>query len=119
MKKLNMYKEINEKNDVVNDLKLFTLSRDPFVLKKVSKPAKRAPVKRVEKEVNQDTLLKFNVQGIIADGKKRLVIIEDITNRTTVFLAKGDKHESITILDVSDNVVKLKEGSEIREIRMN
>lgn len=115
---LKIYKEIKDNNEAKSTPEFFSLSRDPFVLRKVKPPRKVNPKKVVEKPKTQPQL-KFNVQGIISNQDNKLVIIEDLTNRTTVFLAKGDKHETITILDVKENLVKLKVGKEIKEFRIN
>jgi hypothetical protein len=118
--KLNIYKEINDEDDIENETELYTLSRDPFLLKEIKKPVKKAPSrKKLKKEIKKPSL-KFNVQGIIVNANQKLVIIEDLTNNTTVFLGKGDKHESITVLEIKDdNIVKLKVETEIREIKIN
>lgn len=74
----------------------FEFEKEAVVVPKVIKPFIPPP-----------PVLNYNISGVIINGGKKLVILNDLTNNKTIFLSEGDNYKSISIksIDVEKVIV--------------
>ena len=91
------------------EIKPETLDRDPFCFPQTKpKNSSKKNSTKVKKEIPS---ISYNVNGVIINGNKKLVILEDVTNDKTVFLREGDTYENIKIKRIySDRLLIIDKG---------
>ncbi|MFA8344336.1 MAG: hypothetical protein ACEPO8_15285 [Rhodothermaceae bacterium] len=79
--------------------------KDPFRLQKTYKPnPKRKKVKQTQpKKVKPQ--LNFAVKGVIINAKSKMVIIEDLTDRSTHFLKEREPYKTIKIVKITNKEI--------------
>ena len=108
---------ISVKKNTHEEIKYVKLERDPFLFPKVKVLKKKSvqPVKQIPKV----PLLNYRISGIIVNEKSKLLIFEDNTNKTTVFLHEGETYKDIKIKKIDEEKVVLIEQGKRKEIIMS
>jgi hypothetical protein len=91
------------------------LKRDPFLFKKkriVRKREKTAPAKQMKFENDID----FVINGVIWKKNRKLVILQDRTNNSTMFLHEGEKYKNLEINFISPTSVSLLQNNKEKKI---
>ena len=93
------------------------LERDPFVL--AFRPARenKNPKSVVKKQtVPQKEKFAYKIHGVIVNGKSKMVLLEDITEKTTQFLREGETYKNLKIKKITNAQVILTEDNETKTI---
>ncbi len=106
-------KSINEADNV----SYINLKRDPFLFKKKrnSKPKKRETPE--EKSIIANDI-DFVINGVIMKEDRKLVILQDRTNNSTMFLREGEKYKNLKINSISPSVVSLFQNNKEKKITL-
>lgn len=78
--------------------------RDPFVFLKSIKRKNKKPVKQL---TQVQTNLEFKVGGVLINAKRRIVILEDLTNSKTIFMREGDSYKNLIIKKIEKGGIVL------------
>ncbi len=111
-------KKRNRENYRLLNLSYTKLKRDPFVLKPVPKITPEQQAAAVQKEKQAKPALSYKINGVIVNDKSRLVLFEDLSDKSTHFLRKGDEYKTIKIISISDILVTLTEDGKKKEIEI-
>lgn len=89
------------------------LEKDPFSLQKKAKnkPVTTSFVKKspevIEQTVNDESIIQFNVSGVIINTNNKNVIFKDITNNEVIFLKEGDEYKGLIISKINKEKVEI------------
>lgn len=94
------------------------LERDPFVFKKkIRKTNNTFPVKKNKKPLRTKKI-KYAINGVIINNKKKLVIFEDLTNNKTFFLREGEEYNEIIIKEIGKTKIVVVDVGKTVEITL-
>ena len=92
------------------------LARDPFLYTMPkNKPAKKSLVQKAAAKTKIDTI-DYRINGVIINDRSKMVILEDITNNSTLFLREGEKYKYIVIKKILNNSVLVLENKKRKEV---
>jgi len=92
------------------------LSRDPFFFG-MTKVVAKQPVNPLADADRRPAGINYRIGGIICNNKRKIVILEDLSFNTTVFLRKSDKYKNLKILSITKDQVEIDEGG--RKVKHN
>ena len=98
-----------------DDVSYVDLKRDPFLLKKqrvAGKKKKDIPVE--QPKIAED--IDFVINGVIMKEDRKLVILQDKTNNSTMFLREGEKYKNLKINFISPSTVSLLQNNKEKKI---
>lgn len=108
-----------------------SLERDPFVLKGISKVKDNKELNgQTNSDVAQKLLQKqkadsphldkiqYTINGVIINKESKLVILEDITNKKTIFMREKEEYKDIIIKAIYLNKVVVTENGSKKEIEI-
>lgn len=92
------------------------LSRDPFFFG-MPKVVVKQPANPLADADRRPAGINYRIGGIICNDKRKVVILEDLSFNTTVFLRKSDKYKNLKILSITKDQVEIDEGG--RKVKHN
>lgn len=108
--------ESNNKKAIEFDTTQYVkFNRDPFVF---VKSIKRQNKKPIEKVIKVQTNLEFKVGGVLINAKRRIVILEDLTNSKTIFMREGDSYKNLVIKKIDKGGVVLLNNGKTEKINI-
>lgn len=108
--------ESNKKKAIEFDtIKYVKFRRDPFVFVKSIKRGEKKPIKQL---TQVQTILEFKVGGVLINAKRRIVILEDLTNSKTLFMREGDSYKNLIIKKIEKGGIVLLNNGKTEEIRI-
>lgn len=108
--------ESNKKKAIEFDtIKYVKFRRDPFVFVKSIKRGGEKPIKQL---TQVQTILEFKVGGVLINAKRRIVILEDLTNSKTLFMREGDSYKNLIIKKIEKGGIVLLNNGKTEEIRI-
>ena len=96
------------------------ITRDPFNFLTI-KPAPVTP-SPVEKKIDMDKVpagIMYRIAGVIINELRQVVLVEDFTNKRSVFLRENEKYENLKILSVQYQEVILEESGVRKAIEID
>ena len=107
--------DINEPIDI-DTVQYIKFNRDPFSLvrtKKLYKERKKIVVKKPEE------IFQFRIEGILINNTSRMVILEDLGTKETLFLREGDSYKNVIVRKVNKGNVVLVNGGETKSFSIS
>lgn len=104
----------------LEETKYTYLQRNPFELpiRKVHHHKINHTKTLIKKPVSQIIHLNYKISGTIVNDTDRMLVLEDFTNKKTVFLKEGDVYEGIKIDSILTEHVTLTENHVKRKIQI-
>ena len=105
------------------DVEYIQLVRDPFVFGKkhdAMRQINTTPVKTKKEKVisvaSVTPAINYTISGTLINDASKLAILEDMTNRKTVFMREGESYLSIVIKEINRAKVVITENGVEKEI---
>lgn len=101
------------------------LERDPFVFGKkkrndASQLSNSVSIKTKKEKVSQESKqtpsVNYSISGTLINNDSRLAILEDMTNKKTIFMREGDNYLGIVIKEIGRAKVVITENGVEKEI---
>ena len=89
------------------------IKRDPFIFSNQGVPKKK--IVSVINNKSYTEQISYKPKGVIINNFSKLVILEDMSNDTTLFLRVGEQYEGIKILKISADYVRVLEGGKEKD----
>ena len=111
-----LHDKIESYNTKITEHDYKKLERDPFTLQlrkqKIVKPKTeiKPPVKQAA--------FNYKIDGLMINGDKKVILLNDISENKTVYLKEGDKYKTLTINEITSNLVSLKENSLLKKLNL-
>jgi hypothetical protein len=103
------------------ETEFITLKRDPFGLPRLHTLSKLKPNPKIVHEKNEKSppvQIDYKIAGTIVNDTEKLLVLEDITNKTTVFLKEGELYKGIKIDSILTESITLTQGSATKKIHI-
>ena len=112
------YKDTFEKpnNAKSKQIKYIKLNRDPFIIPRPK--IKPVHILKSSKRVNKKPGINYSINGVIINGKSKLLILDDKTNNKTIFLREGEEYEGIKILKINTDMINIIDHGLKRELSL-